>query len=142
MWEHYLYTGDEKFLRETAYEFIRDAALFFADFMFEGPDGVLYSGPSASPENQYLAEHNGHKVPVYLSLSPTMDIQIISSALDIYTQVEDILRVSPETADEIRAVRARMPEMQIGKYGQLQEWIEDWEDAEPGHRHISHAYGL
>jgi len=142
MWEHYLYTRDEKFLRETAYEFIRDAALFLADFMFEGPDGVLYSGPSASPENQYLAEHNGHKVPVYLSLSPTMDIQIISSALDIYTQVEDILEISPETADEIRAVRARMPKLQIGKYGQLQEWIEDWEDAEPGHRHISHAYGL
>jgi len=142
MWEHYLYTGDEKFLRETAYEFIRDAALFFADFMFEGPDGVLYSGPSASPENQYLVERDGHKIPVFLSLSPTMDIQIISSALDIYTQVEDILGISPETADEIRSVRARMPKMQIGKHGQLQEWIEDWEDAEPGHRHISHAYGL
>ncbi len=142
MWEHYLFSGDEKFLRETAYEFIRDSAVFFIDTMFEGPDGVMYSGPSPSPENMYCVDHNGEKVALNLSLSPTMDIQIIGGTLDIYTQMEDILGIDKAYADKVREVRAKMPKMQIGRFGQLQEWIEDYEENEPGHKHVSHGFGL
>lgn len=142
MWEHYLFTRDESFLRETAYEFIRDAAVFFVDTMFEGPDGVIYSGPSASPENTYLFERNGKKTALNLTLSPTMDIQIIGGILDIYAECEDILGIDRENAERVRAIRAKMPKMQVGRHGQLQEWIHDYEENEPGHRHISHGFGL
>lgn len=142
MWEHYLFSGDENFLRDTAYEFIRDAAVFFMDTMFEGPDGVIYSGPSASPENMYCVEQDGKRVALNLTLSPTMDIQIIGGTLDIYAQTEEILGIDRAYAEKVRQVRAKMPKMKVGKYGQLQEWIEDYEEYEPGHRHISHGFGL
>ena len=106
MWEHYLYTEDRDFLRDTAYEYIRNCALFFFDTLFEDGHGGLLSGPSTSPENSYLVDVNGEKKEVYLAVSPTMDTEI------------------------------------IGKYGQLMEWRKDYEEAEPGHRHISHAFGL
>ncbi len=142
MWEHYLFTCDKKFLRETAYEFIRDSAVFFVDTMFEGPDGVIYSGPSASPENTYLFERNGKKTALNLTMSPTMDIQIIGGVLDIYAECEDVLGIDPAYAEKVREIRAKMPKMQVGKHGQLQEWIHDYEENEPGHRHISHGFGL
>ena len=142
MWERYLYSGDKDFLRNTAYEFIRDSALFFIDSMFEGPDGKLHSGPSSSPENSYLVDYNGEKVSVFLAISPTMDIQIIGGLLDFYAECEDILGIDPELGAKAREVRARMPEMKIGSFGQLQEWLEDYEEWEPGHRHISHSFGL
>ncbi len=142
MWERYLYTGDKEFLRNTAYEFIRDSAVFFLDTMFEGPNGEILSGPSTSPENSYYVTVDGKKEHVSLAISPTMDIQIIGGLLDFYAEMEDILGIDPETAAEARRIRARMPKLKIGKYGQLQEWIEDFEEYEPGHRHISHAFGL
>ena len=142
MWERYLYSGDTEFLRNTAYEFIRDSALFFIDSMFEGPDGELLSGPSSSPENSYYVDHNGKKVSVFLAISPTMDIQIIGGLLDFYAECEDLLGIDPELGARAREVRARMPKMKIGSFGQLQEWLEDYEEYEPGHRHISHSFGL
>lgn len=142
MWEHYLYTLDKDFLRNTAYEYIRDAAVFFMDTMFKSPDGKILSGPSTSPENSYLIEENGEKKEVYLAISPTMDIQIIGGLLDFYAECEDVLHISDEGARRAREIRACMPEMKVGKHGQLCEWIEDYEEAEPGHRHISHAFGL
>ncbi len=142
MWEHYLYTGDVEFLRNTAYEFIRDSALFFFDTLFEGPDGCLHSGPSTSPENSYLVDVDGKKEMVFLTISPTMDIQIISGVLDSYAEVEKILGINPEDGARAREILARLPKMKIGPKGQLLEWVEDYEEWELGHRHISHSYGL
>ena len=142
MWERYLYTGDKEFLKNTAYAFIRDSAVFFMDTMFEGKNGEMLSGPSTSPENSYLVDVNGKKESVFLALSPTMDIQIIGGLLDFYAECEDILGIDKAGAERARSIRARMPKMKIGKFGQLQEWMEDFEEFEPGHRHISHAFGL
>lgn len=142
MWERYLYSKDTDYLRNTAYEFIRDSALFFIDSMFEGPDGELLWGPSTSPENSYYVDHNGKKVSVFLAISPTMDTQIIGGLLDFYAECEDILGIDPELGAKAREVRARMPKMKVGSFGQLQEWLEDYEEWEPGHRHISHSFGL
>ena len=142
LWEHYLYTGYKEFLKNTAYEFIRDTALFFMDTMFEDENGQMLSGPSTSPENRYTVEVNGEKVPVYLTISPTMDIQIIGGLLDFYVECENILGISEKGAKRARDIRERMPKMKVGKYGQLQEWMEDYEEWEPGHRHISHSFGL
>jgi len=142
LWEHWLYTGDRDFLKNTAYEYIRQCALFFMDYLFEGEDGYLHSGPSTSPENRYLTDVNGEKKPVYLAVSPTMDIQIIGGLLDFYAETEEILGICPEDGVKAKEIRAKLPPMRVGKHGQLMEWLKDYDEAEPGHRHISHAFGL
>ena len=144
MWEHYLYTEDKDFLRDTAYEFIKESAKFFMSTMFEGPDGTLMTGPSTSPENAYaqIDPETGERTFVHLTITPTMDVEIISGLLDFYAETEDILGIDPGLAAKARAMRAKMPPLRIGKFGQLMEWIEDFEEYEPGHRHISHAFAL
>ena len=142
MWEHYLYTLDKDFLKNTAYRYIKSNAEFFMDSLFEGPDGYLHSGPSTSPENRYLVDVNGEKKGVYLAISPTMDLEIIGGLLDFYCECEAILGIDPESAKRAAEIRAKMPPLQIGRHGQLMEWLKDYDEAEPGHRHISHAFGL
>ncbi|MGN1345720.1 MAG: glycosyl hydrolase family 95 catalytic domain-containing protein [Eubacteriales bacterium] len=142
MWEHYLYTGDEDFLRNTAYRYLRACADFFMDVLFDGGDGYLHSGPSTSPENRYLVEVGGEKKEVYLALSPTMDLEIIGGLLDFYCECEKILGVDPASAARAAEIRSKMPPLRVGKHGQLMEWFRDYDEAEPGHRHISHAFAL
>ncbi|MBQ8187101.1 MAG: glycoside hydrolase family 95 protein [Clostridia bacterium] len=142
MWEHFLYTGDTDFLRNTAYAYIRECVLFFADNLFPGEDGYLHSGPSTSPENRYLTDVDGEKKAVYLAVSPTMDIEIIGGLLDFYAECEKILNIDPELAQTAAQIRAKLPPLRVGKHGQLMEWLHDYDEAEPGHRHISHAFAL
>ncbi|MBQ8510455.1 MAG: glycoside hydrolase N-terminal domain-containing protein [Clostridia bacterium] len=138
MWEHYLYTKDIDFLRDTAYEYIRDSARFFLDFMFEDEQGRLLSGPSTSPENHYY--YKGAKVQ--LCLSPSMDVEIIGGLLKFYIETEELLGLNPDWSEEARQALTKMPGLKVGKHGQLMEWMEDWDEPEPGHRHISHLFAL
>ncbi len=138
MWEHYLFTRDMQFLKETAYDYIKNAALFFIDTMFEGKDGYLHSGPSTSPENNYYI---GKEI-CNMCISPTMDVEIIGGLFDFYIKTEELLNIDAQTAEIAKQKRAQMPPLQIGKHGQLMEWLEDYDEPEPGHRHISHAFAL
>ncbi len=143
LWEHYLYTEDEAFLRDTAYPFIRDCALFFFDYLFEDGSGRLLSGPSMSPENSFFVNTAGGERRVCTTtMSPTMDNEIIGGLLRFYAEIERILGIHP--ADGLTADRMadRLPPLSVGKHGQLMEWIRDYDEYEPGHRHISHAFGL
>ena len=131
LWERYLYGGDERFLRETAYPLMKGAAEFFVDALVETPDGRwLISGPSNSPENGGLV------------MGPTMDHQIIR---DLYTNViaaAEILGVDEDFRATLAEQRRRIAPNQIGRLGQLQEWLEDVDDPENRHRHVSHLFGL
>ncbi len=142
MWDHYLYTGDTDFLKNTAYPFIRECVDFFADFMFEGSDGYMHTGPSTSPENRYFKDTPEGKKEVYLALSPTMDIEIVGGLFDFYAQTEKILGIDPDNAEKIKKIRSKMPPLRIGRRGQLMEWLRDYDEVEPGHRHVSHAFAL
>ncbi len=142
MWEHYLFSGNKQFLRTTAYPFIRECADFVIDNLFEGKDGYLHTGPSTSPENAYYVEENGAKKSITTSISPTMDIEIVSELLDFYIKCEEILGIDPENAQIAAKKRALLPPLRIGSKGQLLEWLKEYEEPEPGHRHISHAFGL
>lgn len=142
MWEHYLFTRDIDFLKNIAYRFIKGCADFFVDYMFEGPDGYVYSGPSASPENRYYVDVNGERKEGYLAISPTMDIEIIGGLLDFYCECEKILSIDTDAAKRAAAIRRKMPPLSIGKHGQLMEWQKDYDEQEPGHRHVSHAFAL
>ena len=142
MWEHYLYTKDEAFLKNIAYNYIKESALFFIDYMFEDANGQLLSGPSTSPENTYLQTVDGETNSVSLCLSPAMDIEIIGGLLKFYTEMEKVLEINPVLASEAETAFNKMPPLTIGKHGQLMEWLEDYDESEPGHRHISHAFDL
>ncbi|MCI8387638.1 MAG: glycoside hydrolase family 95 protein [Clostridiales bacterium] len=149
MWEHYLFTCDTAYLRDTAYEYIRDCARFFLDYMFEDENGRLLSGPSTSPENRYYSAPCKEGTPkserpksAYLCLSPSMDIEIIGGLLRMYIETEELLGINPEWADEARAALKKMPPLRVGKHGQLMEWLEDYDEPEPGHRHVSHLFAL
>ncbi|MBQ8696784.1 MAG: glycoside hydrolase family 95 protein, partial [Clostridia bacterium] len=142
MWEHYLYSTDKDFLREVAYEYIKECVRFAEENLFEGRDGHLHTGPSMSPENPFYVEENGKKKKIYITVSPTMDVQIVGGLFDLYRECEKLLSIDPPYAKLIKEKRARLLPMRVGRHGQLMEWRCDYEEAEPGHRHVSHAFGL
>lgn len=136
-WTHYEYTKDEKFLEE-AFPIMREAALFFLDFLIED-NGYLKTCPSVSPENTFILP-NGERGAN--SAAVTMDNQILR---DLFTQcikAAEVLGIDDELNEQIKEAVSRFVPTQIGKHGQIIEWAEDYEEAEPGHRHISHLYGL
>lgn len=139
LWEHYLYNGDVKFLAERAYPVMKDAALFCLDWMVEDGKGNLVTIPSTSPENAYLNQA-GEKCNV--SIATTMDMSIIRELFTSCIEASVILDTDYEFSLQLQRAVKRLLPYKVGKYGQLQEWSEDFEDFEPGHRHVSHLYGL
>ena len=142
LWEHYLFTLDAGFLRDEAYGFMKACAEFFLDYLFPDADGVLTSGPSMSPENRFYIDTPEGRKEGYLCFSPTMDVEIISHVLQNYVAAEDVLGIDDQTRKEALSALQRMPKLKVGKNGTLNEWPEEHEEPEPGHRHISHAYAL
>ena len=130
LWEHYLYTRDLEFLEEY-YPLMRDAALFFTDFLVEDPvSGYLISTPSNSPEIGGLVA------------GPTMDHQIIRSLFKACVEASAILDFDQEFAGQLEAMIPKIAPNKIGKHGQLQEWMEDKDDPNNHHRHVSHLWGV
>jgi alpha-L-fucosidase 2 len=137
LWQHYLYNPDRAFLSE-AYPVMRGAAQFFIDTLVPEPKhGYLVTNPSLSPENQ-------HPYGVSVTAGPTMDSQILRDLFSACIRAAEILGIDPELRSQFAATRARLPPNQIGAQGQLQEWLEDWDQAAPEihHRHVSHLFGL
>ncbi len=136
LWEHYLFSGDKKYLKQV-YPTMRGAALFFVDTLVEEPKhGWLVTCPSLSPE----LGPPGHGASV--CAGPTMDMQILRDLFDSCIEASDILGIDADFRAKLRETGQRLAPMQIGKYGQLQEWLEDWDDPNCHHRHSSHLYGL
>lgn len=138
IWEQYLYTGDEIFLQEH-FDVLEQCVLFFYDFLIEGRDGTLVTSPSISPENTYRRKDGTLGV---LCESAAMDTEILMELFSCYINACKILCLEPERITKAKEMMARFPKLSIGKYGQLMEWMEDYEEPEPGHRHISHLYGV
>ena len=142
LWEHYLYTQDKEFLRNVAYEFIRECTTFFVENLFEDKNGVLHVGPSHSPENAFFVEVDGHKEQAYVTISPTMDVEIVGGMFDFYVEMENILGIDFAYAKIVAEKRAKLLPLRIGKHGQIVEWLRDYEETEIGHRHTSPAFAL
>ncbi|MGN7310903.1 glycosyl hydrolase family 95 catalytic domain-containing protein [Alkalicoccobacillus gibsonii] len=138
LWEHYEFTGDREFLKKT-YETMKEAALFFVDFLVEDDAGQLVTAPSVSPENRYLLPSGESGT---LCIGPAMDSQILYALFSNCIRATELLDEDHQFATELKEIRRRLPETVIGKNGQIQEWLEDYEEAEPGHRHISHLFAL
>ncbi|MDX8045163.1 glycoside hydrolase family 95 protein [Gracilibacillus sp. S3-1-1] len=138
LWEHYEYTGDLAFLQEK-YDTLKEAALFFVDFLVENSEGLLVTTPSVSPENTYLLP-NGEKGN--LCIAPAMDSQIIDRLFSSCMKAGELLDVDESFRQQLSELKAKLPPIKVGKHGQIQEWLEDYDEAEPGHRHISHLFAL
>jgi len=139
LFSHYAYSLDSAFLRDRAYPRLKEIAEFFLDYLVEAPDGTLRSGPSQSPENKYKLPDGS---TASLCMSPAMDTEIIHAIFDRVARSSKILGVDEDLRAQVIAASKRLPPLKIGKNGTLQEWNEDYEETEPGHRHISHLFAL
>ncbi|MEC0267177.1 glycoside hydrolase family 95 protein [Paenibacillus anseongense] len=139
LWEHFRYGQDERFLRDRAYPIMKEAAEFFLDYLFEDENGYLITGPSTSPENKFIGADGSVGC---LTIGPSMDTQIIYSLFRACIDASERLKTDEGTRQEWERKLRKLPPPQIGKHGQLQEWVKDWDEVHPGHRHISHLFAL
>ncbi len=134
LWQHYLYTLDEDFLREY-YPVLKGVTDFYLDYMVE-KDGELLMVPSVSPE------HGGRGKKAVVTYACTMDNQIASDAFRQVIEASEVLGIDEDYRARLKQALSMIPPMKIGRYGQLQEWYEDVDNPNDTHRHISHLYGL
>ncbi len=145
VWEHYLYGGDVDFLREQGYPLMKGAARFMLDFLVEAPEGTpcagkLVTNPSHSPENSFTKPDGTRSLFTYAA---TIDLMIIHELFTNCIACIDVLGDDAEFREELVTALEQLAPLQISqKTGRLQEWIYDYDEPEPGHRHMSHMYGL
>ncbi len=138
LWWRWEWGGDRAFLREHVYPFLKEVAAFYQSYLVYDPQGRLVPVPSQSPENRFV----GGTDPVSLCVGATMDLELIWDSLTHAIAASETLGVDESLREEWRRILREIPPLQVGKWGQLQEWLEDYEEVEPGHRHISHLFGL
>lgn len=140
LWEHYEYQPDEQYLREQAYPVLRGAALFFLSYLTPEPThGWLVPGPAESPENWYLAPDG---TPCSVAMGTTADRVFAEAILRICGRAAAILGVDPELRSRVEEARKRLSPFRIGRHGQLQEWLDDFDEADPAHRHTAHLVAV
>lgn len=160
MYEHYLYTQDVSFLKNRALPVMREAIRFFEDYLYQMPDGTLLTGPSVSPENSYISKIG---IRGALCMGPTMDTMILRQLFTWYLEgckvlseetlvdisedgqkYSELIALQSDEKDQmlIEAMLEKLPPTKTGSDGRIMEWTEEYEEPEPGHRHISHLYGL
>ncbi|MDQ6610301.1 MAG: glycoside hydrolase family 95 protein, partial [Bacteroidota bacterium] len=138
LYEHYRFTADKKFLRETAYPIMKSAAEFCLDWLVE-KDGKLVTAPSTSPENVYVLPSNAKGT---VTIASAMDMEIIWDLFTNIIEADSILGIDKNFALLLKQKRSLLSSLKIGKKGNLVEWYSDWEDEDPQHRHVSHLFGL
>lgn len=140
VWDHYAFTLDREFLRRY-YPMLEGAAKFFITSLIEEPlNGWLVTAPTSSPENGYLLP--GSTSPLYICMGATMDNQIVRELLTNLITSASILGIENEWTAKAKAILPRLAPNQISPKGYLQEWLEDYQEVEPHHRHVSHLYAL
>ena len=139
LWEHYRFTGDKEFLRGTAYPVMKGSAEFLLSWLVEDGQGHLTTCPSFSTENSFFAP-DGKSANA--STGCTLDLALIHELFTNLCSAATELGVDPEFAATLSATLKRIPPYQIGRYGQLQEWSVDFEENQPGQRHMSHLYPI
>ena len=138
-WQHYEFTQDTAFLHE-AYPLMKEAAQFFLDAMIEEPEhGWLVTAPTTSPENAFYLNDS---TTVSVCMGSTMDVQIVSELYDAVCQSADVLGIDEAFSDSLCNAKSHFPPMQVSAQGYLQEWLKDYKEVEPQHRHVSHLFGL
>ncbi len=145
LWEHYLFTGDTEHLKQS-YSILKGAVEFFLDTLVENEDGHLITSPSLSPEHSHGGgTKDGLSVGrdgTSVCSGPTIDMQILRDLFANCIAASEILDIDEDFRSQVAKTRARLAPMKIGRHGQLQEWLVDWDNPEDQHSHVSHLYGL
>ena len=138
-WEHFQFGLDRGFLRDEAYPVMKEASQFLLDYLVDDGKGHVVTNPSYSPENSYRMPDGtiGRQ-----TVGATMDYEIIYTLFHAAMSASEILGVDPEYREELKNTLKRVPGFEIGKYGQLQEWSEDYDEPSPGMSHVSHLFAL
>jgi alpha-L-fucosidase 2 len=141
IWDHYQFGGDVEYLRTKSYPIMKEAAEFCMDWLVKNPKtGLLVSGPSISPENSFLIPGGGGNASMVMG--PAMDHMIIRDLLQNTIKASLILNTDAAFRKKMEKALGKLTPIKIGSDGRIMEWSEEFEEAEPGHRHISHLYGL
>lgn len=139
LWRHYEFTMDQAYLKDNAYPIMKEAMAFISDFLIE-KDHYLVTNPTMSPENAYILP--GKKQASQLTYAATIDNQTLRAHINHCIQASKILEVDEDLRAEWEMILSKIPPTKIGKDSTIMEWIKDYEEFEPGHRHMSHLLGL
>ncbi len=137
IYRHYEYNPDENYLRDTVYPILKEASLFLVDWLYEY-NGIYVSCPSTSPENRFLTEDGD----CCIAMNTAMDLTLIREVFHHFQKTCEILGITDELLPDIQIRLEKLAPLTIGSYGQILEWNEEFEEKEPGQRHLSHLYGL
>lgn len=141
LYEHFAFTGDLTYLRELAYPIMKGSAEFVLDFLIRDNEGQWVTAPSNSPENRYVMPGTGQRHD--MTYAATIDLQIIKELFNNCIHSADCLGVDKAFTDSLRTVLSEMPPVKVSeKTGGIQEWVKDYDETDPGHRHMSHLVGL
>jgi len=139
-WWRWDFGRDREFLADRAYPFLREVAAFYEDYLVADEQGALQIMPSQSPENRFVG--SGNRFPVSIGISAAMDIELAHECLSHAVAAAEALDVDVDLRARWREMLAKLPPLQVGSRGQLLEWDREFEEVEPGHRHLSHLYAL
>ncbi len=139
-WWHYQFSLDREFLKKRAYPFFKECAAYLESFLFEDENGTLQFAPSQSPENRFRGSGDNH--PVTICVSASMDVELAWDLLNHAVASSEILETDSDKRETWKQMLAKLPPLQVGSKGQILEWNQEFEEVEPGHRHISHLFGL
>lgn len=139
LWDHYEFTQDRKFLASRGYPLMKEASEFFLDYLIDDGKGHLITGPSISPENRYRTSDGQIGK---LAMAPVMDTEILHALFTRTIESSRILGIDEDFRENLISALGKLPPLKIGRHGQLQEWMEDYDEPDPGHRHISHLFAL
>jgi alpha-L-fucosidase 2 len=138
LWEHFQFTGDEKFLKEKAWPLMKGASQFLLAWLVEDANGNLVTNPSSSPENVFRIDGKEFQ----LSMATTMDMVITRELFTSCIRAAQIMGTENEFKTTLETAYKKLYPYHIGKHGQLQEWFKDWDDPNDKHRHLSHLFAL
>jgi alpha-L-fucosidase 2 len=139
LWDHYLFTGDRKFL-EWAYPILKASSEFYLDMLIEErKHGWLVTAPSNSPENAFVLPTG---IQAHVCLGPTADQQLVRYLFQACESAAEILGVDPDFRAQLAQTRGRLAPTQLGSDGRVMEWLEEYREADPHHRHVAHLWGL
>ncbi len=140
LWRHYEFTGDRDFLDRCAYPVLKGAGEFLLDYLMQDQDGMLVVVPSTSPENSYIHPQTG--AALRITRGSTYHTTIVRVVLQAVIEGSRVLNRDAAFREKLEAAVAKLPAFRVGKDGTIQEWIEDYKEREPTHRHVSHLIGL
>jgi alpha-L-fucosidase 2 len=139
LWEHFAFSQDERYLREQAWPVMAEAARFYLDWLIEDDRGYRVTAPSTSPEHKFRLPDGNFAAT---SIAATMDMELLWDLFTNCIEAGKILDIELALCQQIAAARERLLPFQIGRHGQLQEWMYDWDDEDEHHRHVSHLFAV